>query len=218
MDEMKSKLLIISVDGYSSSVRETKLRHIIYSQLDNINKKYNVNYNKNFIYRNYDARFSSSKKRELIKVLKKHSDPNTFLLFIGKSYGAKVAEKIFNSVRLTYKKICLVTIDPCWPKFFNWTPNCNNDSLFFKSPMIDEIFNMYLVMDKNKQCGSPVYSLYKDVVVNNHKFMSCSQIKGEVIQWNHKNIIEHDVVGNVIRSFLIELLVQSGLSNGRKEV
>lgn len=210
MDEIK-KLVVVALDGYSASSRKITLKDVIGKQFRRICLNNKINYDK-LIFRYEKSRFSSSKKRKVIKFLKNYNNQDTILLLIGKSYGAKSLEKIVNSFKMKFYKTYMVTIDPCWPKFFDWTPNCNDDSLFIKSGNVSEIFNIYLLMDSDKQCGSPVYSLYKDTRVTNYKIPVKYSIKNsKSAKYNHYNIIESNIVAYMVHKYIQNCMKEGGI-------
>lgn len=194
MDELIGKrIVVITLDGYSASTRKVKLKDIVNESISKINKKYTITDQYHLYVRYESARLARSKKRKTIKYLQKYNNDDHILFLIGKSYGGKVTERILNSVKLNYHKTFVLTIDPCWPKFFDWSPNCNEDNLFIKNMNVDEIYNIYLVADRRKQCGCPVYSMYKKTRVLNKALPG----------YKHENITHNNIIDNVFVRYLV---------------
>jgi hypothetical protein len=75
------------------------------------------------------------------------------LLIVCKSYGAYLMlTEVLGRERPKYRRIALLTIDPCWPLLFDWKPNLNGRILFLDCP-VDRAVNVYAVMPPDRQGG-----------------------------------------------------------------
>ena len=85
MDEVKN-LVVVALDGYSASSRKITLKDIIKDQFREICKNNEINYDK-LTFRYEKSRFSSSKKRKVIKFLKNYNNQDTiFFLYYSREY------------------------------------------------------------------------------------------------------------------------------------
>ena len=98
-----------------------------------------------------------SRSRKMRRFISDHAHPDSKLLLIGKSYGAKqminrVVNKLKMEVFQEFASTYLVTVDPCWPTWTDWTPNLNNRTLQVNKPFT-RMRNIMLMAPKRVQAG-----------------------------------------------------------------
>lgn len=101
------------------------------------------------------AMFTKHRARRFRRFIQRYDFYTNTLLCVGKSLGAKVmVEQVLNRLpELHYKKVLCLTIDPCWPLKWDWTPNLNRTTLRLTHP-VDWSINVYLVGQPGQQCGA----------------------------------------------------------------
>jgi hypothetical protein len=82
--------------------------------------------------------------RQLRRWLLDHEDPGESLLLVGKSLGAwHMLTRVVNVLpRLEYRRIGLVTVDPCHPRFWDWAPDRSGDTLPLHRGKVDWACNL----------------------------------------------------------------------------
>jgi hypothetical protein len=97
--------------------------------------------------------------RRFRRFIDQHSCNDNRLLVVGKSLGARnlvshVLNPLGNSL-LMYRRVGLLTVDPCWPLWHDWAPNLNGEVLDLTAP-VDRAINVFLDAPPDQQAGSLV--------------------------------------------------------------
>jgi hypothetical protein len=101
------------------------------------------------------ARLGGWQARRVRKRLLKHQSPDTTLLLVGKSLGGwDMLVGVVNRCRLRYRRIALVTVDPCHPRLWDWAPDRSSDVLPLHSGRVDLCVN--LLQHNARPCGAHV--------------------------------------------------------------
>lgn len=118
--------------------------------------------------------FLASRARRFRRFIRKHQSPELSLLCVGKSLGARnMVTRVLNNLPvLEYRKVGLLTIDPCWPRDGQLRPNCNREVLYLSYPVTVGI-NVVAVLPQDQQAGSIVYGEnVSNVPLNDHDHIS----------------------------------------------
>lgn len=147
---VKTKLVVVVLNGWGASSRrkETRTAELVMKITKGL-----VNEDEILTKR---AMLAMSRVRRFRKFILRHQSPDRSLLVVGKSLGAKnLVSGVLNNLPddLTYKRTGLVTIDPCWPEQWDWTPNLNKRSLYLCRKM-GRAVNLMAIRPPDKQAGS----------------------------------------------------------------
>jgi hypothetical protein len=100
-----------------------------------------------------------TRSRNVRRFIMKHQSPNRALLLVGKSLGGRnMVERVVNKLPPAfrcYAATALVTVDPCWPTFWDWRPNLNDETLRLKYH-VDRVVNVYAKLPEGEQAGAKV--------------------------------------------------------------
>ena len=135
------------LNGWASSVSKTRTHHLVEELL--------VEHEAPFVLKGLKSSFFWSRSRELAKWIQRQESRDSRLLCVGKSLGARhMVERVLNQCFPTgYGQVRLVTIDPNWPEFWDWTPNLNRQSLKLAAPVTCAV-NLYVAGEPRQQCGA----------------------------------------------------------------
>lgn len=118
-----------------------------------------------------------ARSRRFKRFILRREDPEETLLLVGKSLGARnMITRVLNQLpMLQYRKVALLTIDPCWPERWDWKPNLNRRVLELTHP-VHRAVNVYAVLPPDKQAGSMVglnlsNNMLTDLIVQNVPLM-----------------------------------------------
>ena len=148
---MKSNLVVLVINGWgaSSSRKESRTSSRVRTQLVSRDIEPHA----------YMAKRASvffSRTRRFRRFIAKHASPSRDLLLVAKSYGAYLLlTEVLGTVRPSYRRVVLLTADPCWPLLTKWRPNLNKHVLFLECP-VDKAVNVFAVCPPHKQAGSLV--------------------------------------------------------------
>jgi hypothetical protein len=155
MDEnifTKPELVVAVLDGWSASARreEDRISSIVREIV-----KYDA-FEENILTKKSLLGMSRSRRFRNFILSKQGSDRS--LLVVGKSLGARnIVEGVLNKLpeRLNYRKTGLITIDPCWPTWKDFTPNLNKKILHLEHNM-GRAVNIMAILPSDQQAGSMV--------------------------------------------------------------
>ena len=90
------------------------------------------------------SRLASWQCRRLRSWLVAHQDSSESLLLVGKSLGGwHMLTRVVNLLpRLEYRRIGLVTVDPCHPRWWDWAPDRSGDTVPLHSRRVDGCYNL----------------------------------------------------------------------------
>lgn len=96
-----------------------------------------------------------ARARMMRRFIRAHSSKENGLLCVGKSLGARnMVGRVLNRLEpLSYRRIALLTIDPCWPLRGDWRPNLNRHVLDLDFP-VDRAVNVYSRGGPDDQAGA----------------------------------------------------------------
>jgi len=100
-----------------------------------------------------------SRSRRVRRFILRHQNPHRSLLLVGKSLGARnMVSRVLNRMAtpLGYRRVGLVTIDPCWPTRWDLTPNLNRAVLKLTAT-VDQATNFMAVLPQDQQAGAMVH-------------------------------------------------------------
>jgi len=82
--------------------------------------------------------------RRVRKILKLTQRPEETCLLVGKSAGGyTLIVKVLNQLpRLSFKRIHLLTVDPCFPKLWDWRPDRSQETLLIHEGRVDRAVNL----------------------------------------------------------------------------
>lgn len=152
-------IVCISLDGYSSSLRRVSMSDLVTKWIDD---SCDIIGREKIIHLSTRSTILSRKKQRIIKWVVDNCTPQSILLCVGKSFGAVnllrdilPLREVWSTLML-YDAVGLITVDPNFPKWNDWTPNLN-DYRFKLPPAVDACVNVF-VESKNprKQCGAVV--------------------------------------------------------------
>jgi hypothetical protein len=103
------------------------------------------------------AMLTGHRSRRFRKFIRQYESPENVLLTVSKSLGARnMVKEVLNPLIGKvddYAKILLLTIDPCWPLRYDWTPNLNRRTLELKLGVTRGV-NVYVIGAPDQQCGA----------------------------------------------------------------
>lgn len=180
-------LIVANLDGYSSSSREHDLRlstHV-HKELNESAAPYRL-----FSRRSRICLSSSSAARDFVK---RHMSPDHVLLCTGKSLGARnIVRYVLNIVGpLSYRRIYVLTVDPCWPLWWSWAPNLSCEELHL-TRFVTHAINIHVIpRELDQQCGA--------------RLAGFGDIENRaVIDATHGDISGHPVVREALRALIGE--------------
>jgi hypothetical protein len=151
-------IVVAILEGYSASSRSRTIIDV-YEQAEREAKLLN---DQPIVVLGEKSSILRSRSRKMRKFITQHAYPTSKLICIGKSYGAKqMIDRVINKIPFSTWKVFsetyLITVDPCWPKLWDWTPNRNADKLH--SPQwINRTRNIFLFAPKRMQAGAALVS------------------------------------------------------------
>jgi hypothetical protein len=124
------------------------------------------------------------------RFIRRHESPKSVLILVGKSLGARTVVRVLNRLgRLRFKRVLLLTVDPCWPIRGDWTPNLNEEELVLMTP-VNQGINVYLEAPRDVQCGARLWGH----LVENRAIRGCT----------HRNITDSLAVRRALRELIKE--------------
>lgn len=157
-------LVCACVDGYSAHLRDPDMSDFTEQVVKDLAPT--------FVFKKWRANLFRRRRYALMRWLVQQQNPSKRLVLVGKSLGAVSVVRAWNALgdRLSYQKVGIVTIDPCWPLLTDWTPNLNNEILLLKHRPTLAI-NVYVIGTSKMQCGAQILganTLNRAVLTSDH--------------------------------------------------
>lgn len=173
------------LNGYASSLRKTRTANLVESTLEESGAEYALEAHR--------AMLISSRSRKVRRRIQRRADPEVALLLVGKSLGARnMVERVINRMGpVRYRGIYLVTIDPCWPACWDWTPNRNRAVLRLDRYVDDAINVQYVTSDDREQAGA-LLAAPRNVPLRNEF----------VTDADHFSVVDHPVTRHAIKTMV----------------
>jgi len=142
------------------------------------------------------SRFFWGRSTQIAKFVQRFENRHDDLLLVGKSLGAKhIVERVLNlAPGLRYRSIHLITIDPNWPTWRDWTPNLNGQVLHVTEP-VDGATNLYVLAENKRQQAGALLGCLPGV--------PCKNVI--VVGADHYSVVESPLVKQTIRKVIKSL-------------